>query len=501
MWQMASENNEFEFEPESIPTSPGRRRRRRQLLHGDMAALGAEQYMGGRLLGGSSSVNGEQAVWPTRRLLEATEAAVGGDPAWAPDAVFALLRQLETYDGVSPQPRGTSGPLDIKQAPQPAGADGLANDFVNATASVFEAVAPLVVDYNDPATPLSIFPQWQLTQQPSGARASASTAMLSATVRARPNLVIATRATAMRVLFDGEGLPGARPRAVGVEYTQAGTGGLVAHATREVIIAAGHRSSLLLESSGIGDPAIIGPLLAAVGRSVVAPLPGVGRNLGNDGIVLVNLNATNAPGLASSTVPATTLYGGGAFLPWPGSVGLGSSDRFSQFIGAPGIAGPETFTIGALLLNVSSRGTSHIQSADPLYEPLVDLNTFNDVTDQANWLYLMREQVAPIVAAMEAVGYELLSPERDVIFGTDVDVTLDWVFGAYIPSHHWFGTCAAGVSVEGGAVVDSAGRVFGVDGLRVADASIFPLKLDGNTGIPAYVAGGIVGRKVVEAWG
>jgi hypothetical protein len=67
----------------------------------------------------------------------------------------------------------------------------------------------------------------------------------------------------------------------------------------------------------VGDPAIIGPLLAAVGRSVVAPLPGVGSNLGNDGIVLIALNATDAASGAGSAPPPDpdTLYGGGAFLP------------------------------------------------------------------------------------------------------------------------------------------------------------------------------------------
>ena len=101
---------------------------------------------------------------------------------------------------------------------------------------------------------------------------------------------------------------------------------------------------------------------------------------------------------------------------------------------------------------------------------------------------------------MEAAGYGLLSPSAGVLAGTDVDATLDWVFEAYIPSHHWFGTCAMGTDPAAGAVVDGGGRVFGVDGLRVADASIFPLKLDGNTGIPAYVAGGVVARKIVAEW-
>jgi choline dehydrogenase len=498
--------------------------------------------------------------------LTAISDHLGGDPAWAPDAVYALLRRLETFDGVSPQPRGTAGPLDIKQAPSDPSADGLANDFVAALASVFGPNGslpgfdvPTVADYNDPATPLSIFSQWQLTQQPGGARASASTALLPPSVRARPNLVVRTRSTAMRVLFDTEG-GGAgaagKPRARGVEYTQAGVG-KVAAARREVVVAAGHRSSLLLEASGVGNPAIIGPLLAAVGRKVVVPLTGVGENLGNDGLVMVVLNATGAAGavrvffffFASScffpqgrrkffAVPRrrhtshrhttqhnntttqqhapspqsggafvpSNLYGGGAFLPWPNAASAptagGTSDRFTQLIGAPGIMDAEfgcpTFTVAPIVLNTTSRGSAHIQSADPLYEPLVEVSTFSSPADQANWLYALKDQVAPLVDAMAGSGYGLLSPTADVLAGADVDATLDWVFGSYVPSHHWFGTCAMGRDPAAGAVVDGAGRVHGARGLRVADASIYPFKLDGNTGMPAYVAGCVVARAILE---
>lgn len=541
MWQMVSKPNEFVHYSDDLPPNPGRRRRLleeagepggspfppgrtllsapaddaggslsrrgRVLLHGDMGTTGAEQYMGGRLLGGGTSINGEQDVWPTARLLT-TLAATVGDPAWGPTPVYDLLRQLETFAGTSSQPRGTSGPLNVRQAPTNPTSDGRANDFVAALSAVFgpNGSAPgfdvaTVQDYNDPATPLSIFTQWQLTQQPGGARASASTALLTPAVRARPNLVIATRATAMRVLFDAE-VEGAKPVVRGVEYTQSGAG-KVAYARREVIVCAGHRSSLLLETSGVGDPAIIGPLLAAVGRRVVAPLPGVGKGLMNDGIVLVALNATGAS--AGGFAP-DDLYGGGAFLPWPNAASAptagGPSARFTQFIGAPALydaayGGTPTFGVGALLLNTTSKGEAHIQSADPLYEPLVRVATFNTEADQANWLYAVKDQLWPVVQAMEVAGYKLLAPESTVLDGSDADATLDWVFATHTPSHHWTGTCSMGLDPAAGAVVDSAGRVHGVTGLRVADASIYPLKLDGNTGIPAYIAGGTIARKIL----
>ncbi|GAB5036497.1 glucose-methanol-choline oxidoreductase [Nannochloropsis oceanica] len=465
-------------------------------LHGYEGEMSMEQYMGGRLMGGSSSINGQQYVWPTKQLLESIQAEVGGDEDWSPENVYALLRELENYEGSSPQARGTEGPLNVKQAPANATASKAGNDFV---ASIINATGvSLLDDYNDPETPIGAFLQWQLTQNPDGSRASSSTSMLNAETRARKNLVIKTRATAMYVKFK-------KNVAQGIYYTHAGIG-QTAYARKEVIIAAGHRSSLLLENSGVGDARVIEPLLHRVGFEMVADVPGVGAYLGNDGVLMLKLNRSDSTEHRDAT--PNDLYSGGAFLPWPNATTANhfpqTTQRFSQLLGTDQLGGEEGldfFHIGVILLNTSSNGFAHIQSADPLYAPLVTARTFNDKMDRANWWYLLRFQVKPIIDQMMERGYTLISPEYSIFTDPTKNVNMknlfEYLFQNYIPAHHWFGTCKMGTDPKQGAVTDSGGRVYGVKRLRVADASIFPIKLDGNTGVPAYIAGGVIAKKIL----
>lgn len=154
----------------------------------------------------------------------------------------------------------------------------------------------------------------------------------------------------------------------------------------------------------MGNRTLIEPLLAKDGRRVVADVPAVGENLGNDGVVLVPLNATAVAGVPLAD--PNDLYAGGAFLPHPNNVTRGSpsqtTDRFSQIIGAPLIqdesqnGGKQSFSIGAILLNTSSTGYAHIQSGDPFDEPLVLLPTFGNEWDQSNWYWLMKFQVGVV---------------------------------------------------------------------------------------------------------
>jgi len=524
-WQIAMMHNDFEYGTHEWPSYPSRRaleefyadevdegkrrqeledvilsqrfgggktkgtsRQRRALaekvhrrLHGYEGEVGMEQYMGGRLMGGSSAINGEQYVWPTKQLLESIQADVGGDEDWSPENVFALLRELENYDGTSPQSRGRKGPLNVKQAPAVATASKAGNDFVD---SIMNATGVLLLDdYNDPETPIGAFLQWQLTQNPDGSRASSSTSMLNAEARARTNLVIKTRATAMYIKFK-------KNVAQGIYYTHAGIG-QTAYARKEVIIAAGHRSSLLLENSGVGDSRVIEPLLERVGFEMVADVPGVGAYLGNDGVLLLTMNRSDSADHKNATL--NDLYSGGAFLPWPNATTANhfpqTTQRFSQLLGTDQLGGEDgldLFHIGVILLNTSSNGYAHIQSADPLYAPLVTARTFNDKMDRANWWYLLRFQLKPIIDQMMARGYSMISPPYDYFTDTTRNQNMknlfEYLFANYIPAHHWFGTCKMGTDPKKGAVTDSGGRVYGVKRLRVADASIFPIKLDGNTG-------------------
>lgn len=141
----------------------------------------------------------------------------------------------------------------------------------------------------------------------------------------------------MYIVFQGR-------KAVGVYFVENGVGKF-AYARKCVVIAAGHRSSFLLENSGVGDPLIIKKYLTAIGRPMVSNVPGVGESLGNDGVVLATLTRNTSDPLSPD---ANSLYAGGAFLDYPGGYSGTGTKRFSQWLNLD--AGPGIFLIGAILV-------------------------------------------------------------------------------------------------------------------------------------------------------
>lgn len=154
------------------------------------------QYTNGRLLGGGSSINGMQYVWPSPNVLHKWYEASGNDPDWSPSSIHAAFKAIESLNGPTSAPniRGFNGPLDLRSEPAP-GASGSISKFMQALN--IAANTTTIIDYNDPSTPLGTFIEWQLTQQPNGRRESASIAMLTPDVLSRPNLVLQTDATVL----------------------------------------------------------------------------------------------------------------------------------------------------------------------------------------------------------------------------------------------------------------------------------------------------------------
>ena len=116
----------------------------------------------------------------------------------------------------------------------------------------------------------------------------------------------------------------------------------------------------------------------------------------------------------------------------------------------------------------------------------------------------MKQQVKPIVDELTTptYGFDASTTQAATLLAAlangaaGVPEVLDWAHDHYIPNHHWFGTCQQGTSRDS-AVVDSGGRVFGVRNLRVADASIVPVKPDGNTQVAAYLVGATIAEKIL----
>lgn len=237
------------------------------------------EWTTGRLLGGGSSINGEQYVRPTSAVFKELERLIGS--LWSPKRAMKRFENMERYNGETSNlnARGFNGRIDIRQAP--ANPTAMAEKLVAAIgqATGFQEI----LDYNDPKTPLGPFTRWQLYQKANGRRVSSSTAFLSSDIMTSGGrgingrkLKIFFESTVLRVLFSNK-------RANGVEFLIEGKC-LRAYARKKVIISAGINSVQLLMLSGIGPAKI----LKETGVPVVFNNPNVGKNLMNHTLTLLS---------------------------------------------------------------------------------------------------------------------------------------------------------------------------------------------------------------------
>jgi choline dehydrogenase len=284
-------------------------------------------------------------------------------------------------------------------------------------------------------------------------------------VAENPNLTVSTDAYARRLLFDGT-------RCVGVQV-----GDAQIRAEQEVIVCAGAlESPKLLLLSGIG-PA---ELLRRVGVDVLVDLPGVGENL-HDHSLIPAVYAARKP--VPPTLPGLTPLH--AHLFWRSTPGLVVPDQQPLFFHIPlyfpGMEGPpEGFTLLSGLIRPAGRGSVRLASADPDVRPLVDpgfLACEEDVESHERGLELVQEiGASSAVAEWDPVE---LYPGAGVRSRTAVR---DYIRQTATTYQHVVGTCRMGVDTF--AVVDPELRVYGVEGLRVVDASVMPAVPSGNTHAP-----------------
>ncbi|MBO9599710.1 MAG: GMC family oxidoreductase [Cohnella sp.] len=440
----------------------------------------AFEWTTGRLSGGGSSINGEQYVRPSSEVMQEWERLLG--PLWSPERAILRFKKLERYNGRTNRPRfrGYRGRIDIRQAPAhpTAMAEKLAAAIEQATGY------PTILDYNDPRTPLGPFTRWQLYQNPDGTRESSSSAFLSPdTVRSNGRgvnnrkLRVMYKATALRILF-------INGRANGVELLKEGKS-IRASARNKVILSAGIHSAQLLMLSGIG-PA---KKLRQAGIPVVFDNPNVGRRLRNHTLNFATFT-TNPADRALPSEDPNALYTGGAFLPDP--AGTQPDRRAVQLIG---LASEGTLNLAILFLRPRSRGSIRIQNNDPLTIPLADEGFLADPEDMESVKNIYRVYIKEIAERLTAIdpSYRLVSPIADVI---DDDSQLeDFIKQTFDHNHHQQGSLRMAPLNRGG-VVDRRGSVHGVKGLVVADASIIPFTVDGNTSAAAYLIGYTIARRL-----
>lgn len=429
----------------------------------------------GKGLGGSSSINGMVYIRGQHQDFDTWRQM--GNAGWSFTDVLPYFKKQEDYVEEN-QFRGKGGPLSvINVTERPA----LAEAFINAA---LEAGYQRNPDYNGASQ--DGFGYYQANQR-GGRRWSASTAYLRP-ARGRQNLVVVTGAHVTRVLQSGK-------RITGVEYRRGGE--ILQVSAGETILAAGAiQTPQILETSGIGDPAV----LREFGISVLHPLVGVGANYADHFCTRMNWRVNQPITLNEQTrglalVSAVAKY----FLTRKGILSLGTGLAHGFVKTNPAVETPDVqfffmhasyanaaervldrqpgMTVGVTQLRPESRGTIHIKSADPLVPPAIRPNFLSSSTDQkalADGMKLVRK-----IMAQDAIR-QFISCEMSP--GPQVQSEADWL--AFTRSngqtiYHPVGTCRMGSDDE--AVVDARLKVRGLTGLRVVDASIMPTQVSGNT--------------------
>ncbi|MGH2896499.1 MAG: GMC family oxidoreductase [Solirubrobacteraceae bacterium] len=416
----------------------------------------------GKVLGGSSCLNGLIHVRGARTDYE--EWVRLGAEGWGWDDVLPAFVRMEDFDGGSSELHGSGGPLRIMSRYELA---PVHEAIVAAAQEIGVAHNP---DYNGGV--LDGVAQMQLTIR-DGKRHSAAVAYLRPVIDA-PNLRVLTGAHAHRLLLEGT-------RCTGVEFAHEGA----LHRARagfEVVVSAGAiESPALLLRSGIG-PA---DELAALGIDVTADLPGVGQNL-HDHLLSPSIWAAEkeiipfTEGL--SPIQTHLWWRSRSDLPGPDTQPI----HFSVPLYEPWMEGPpNAFTLMGGMVRPQSRGTIRLSgpdAGDPLVIDPQILSAEADLVALEASLAQVREMGT--AQALQAWGVRELYPGPDV---TTSEQVRDYVRRTAISYHHQVGTCKMGVDAE--AVVNPRLSVHGIAGLRVADASVMPAIISGNTNAPSLMIG------------
>ena len=440
----------------------------------------------GRVLGGSSSVNGMLFVRGNRKNFD--DWAAEGCKGWSFDDVLPAFKKLEDWeDGATPL-RGSNGPIKVTRK----------HDLTEAAQSFMDAASaklgvPVIDDYNaESQEGVSVFQQ----SAARGRRYSTAEGYLHD--GGLPNLVVLTDATVSKVVLDGT-------RATGVELLTK-DGSQVVTATREVVVSAGvFGSAQILMLSGIGPAGH----LRDVGIEPVADLP-VGDNLHDHLFVPISFRMDSAVRRPTSTYflswlarerlrPGSTWAAGSSFE----SVGFVRTSQAQEIpdlqllslywtYPVPNQDDPEKRVIPPTkkpgqsvfptLIYPESRGTVRLRSNDPTAAPLIDPGYLSDPRDTE----VLVEGIAMVRDLMAGVG------DNQGEIGPGSQYFSDAAMRRELPNfvhsvYHPVGTCRMGVDER--AVVDPELRVRGIDGLRVADASIMPTVTGGNTNAPAMMIG------------
>ena len=441
----------------------------------------------GKLLGGSSSING--LVFVRGQALDYDTWSQYGNRGWSFESVLPLFKRMEDFESGADELRAEGGPLKVTEVPDQ-------NPLYDAWfAAAKELGIPHNPDYNGARQEGIVKTQTTISN---GRRMSTAHCYLKP-ARTRQNLTIVTDALVHRVLLDGA-------RCTGVRYAHKGRV-RDARAAHEVILSAGGVASpQILELSGIGNPAILG----AHGISVEHALPAVGENLRDHINARIQWEITRSGISYNERVRGYRRYLQGAryLMRRDGFMSLPSAPLLGFLKTKDTLENPDVqmhlvpytikdskrrllrdepgMTMACYQLRPESLGTIHIHSAIPGENPEILFNFLSDPVDQRTMIdgFKLIRKLAN-TKALDALRGGELNPGVEV---SSDDEILDWIRANAETAYHPIGTCRMGP--EGpNTVVDDQLRVHGLNGLRVADASIFPTMPSGNTNAPAIMVG------------
>ena len=479
-------------------------------------------YEQGRVIGGGSSVNAMVALRGLPQDFEEWEAA--GAKGWSWGDVEPFYRRLERDLDFEDSRHGHEGPIPVRRHAR--------NEWPPFVEAVAEELArrgcPYVDDVNGGERDgYGRIPMSSLPSQ----RVSAAMGYLDRETRRRENLRILSRSQVSTLAMEGQ-------RVTGV-IVGTGKHGATCRANEVVLCAGAYRTPALMLRSGLGPPED----LAALGIRVRAALPGVGRNLHDHPTFAAAAHLRRAAKQSSTLRPHANA---GLFYS-SGLEGCPSLDMYMPIANKVSwhALGERIGGLFLVLMKPFSRGRVTLASPDPSEAPRIEVNAFGDERDLVRAMQSMRfahdllsqpairalttyrfggsfservralDAYRPVNGLRSTVGSFLLDgppPLRDFLMRTavcpgaeldalvaDDSVLESWLRANITGFFHPVGTCRMGAPDDEGAVVDPAGRVRGVTGLRVADASVMPVIVRATTNLTAIMTAEKMAQAILES--